>query len=447
MKEIKKIALIGFGLEAKSAYEFLKNQHPNAIFDIYDQNQTSKVTLPDGVNFYGGMSDFSQIEADLIVRTPAVRPDRLPANIEVTSVTNLFFEHCPAKIIGVTGTKGKGTTSSLIASILRARGHKTHLVGNIGVPALDILPEISAGDAVVFETSSFQLWDLKKSPAISVVLMIEPDHLDVHADFEEYLTAKSQIRAHQTLSDFCIFNAENEFSRKIVLDSGAKNSENTLCYGADSANNCFVQGDKFFVRNGEVLREICSTSSVKLPGAHSLQNACAAILAALSFDSEISNEEISAGLGGFTGLPHRLKFVREIDGVDFYDDSISTTPGSAIAAIRAFERPKVLLLGGSDKGADLAPLFDEILASKSIRKVLIYGAQSPKLAEEFVRRGFSNFESLDQKPLFKKVVQRAHEVAQSGDVVVLSPAHASFDMFASYADRGEQFVEAVGNLQ
>lgn len=118
-------------------------------------------------------------------------------------------------------------------------------------------------------------------------------------------------------------------------------------------------------------------------------------MAALSFDSEISNEEISAGLGGFTGLPHRLKFVREIDGVDFYDDSISTTPGSAIAAIRAFERPKVLLLGGSDKGADLAPLFDEILASKSIRKVLIYGAQSPKLAEEFVRRGFSNFESLD----------------------------------------------------
>lgn len=149
--------------------------------------------LPAGVNFFGGVSDFSGIEADLIVRTPAVRPDRLPQNVKITSVANLFFEHCPAPIIGVTGTKGKGTTSSFIASILRASGKKTHLVGNIGTAALEVLSGVALQDAVVYEMSSFQLWDLKKTPHVGVALMIEPDHLDVHADFDEYLTAKSQI--------------------------------------------------------------------------------------------------------------------------------------------------------------------------------------------------------------------------------------------------------------
>ena len=428
-----RIALIGFGLEAKSAYDFLRAKFPAAKFDIYDQNEKSKVALPENVNFFGGVRDFSQIQADLIVRTPAVAPSKLPKNAKITSVTNLFFENCPAKIIGVTGTKGKGTTSGLIASILRASGKKVHLVGNIGVPALDLLPEISPEDFVVYELSSFQLWDVKKSPEIAVVLMIEPDHLDVHADFAEYLAAKSNIRAFQKDGDFVVRYPKNENS-KIVA-------------GEKSIEPIFESRDGFLWRkttDGE--QKICSTSELKLPGEHNIENAKIAMTAAFLANPEISNEQFSQGLSGFTGLPHRLKFVREIRGVKFYDDSISTTPGSAIAALKSFSEPKILLLGGSNKGADLSPLFAEISASKSIRKVLVYGAESSKLAEKFTEINFKNFENLGEKPIFEEVVKRAFAVAESGDVVILSPAHASFDMFSSYADRGEQFVRVVENL-
>ncbi len=428
-----KIALIGFGLEAKSAYDFLRAKFPEAEFDIYDQNERSKVALPENVNFFGGVRDFSQIQADLIVRTPAVAPSKLPKNVEITSVTNLFFENCPAKIIGVTGTKGKGTTSSLIASILRASGKKVHLVGNIGVPALDLLPEISPEDFVVYELSSFQLWDVKKSPEIAVALMIEPDHLDVHADFAEYLAAKSNIRAFQKDGDFVVRYPQNENS-KIVA-------------GEKSIEPIFESRDGFFwqkTTDGE--QKICSTSELKLPGEHNIENAKIAMTAAFLANPEISNEQFAQGLSGFTGLPHRLKFVREISGVKFYDDSISTTPGSAIAALKSFAEPKILLLGGSDKGADLSPLFAEIATSKTIRKILVYGAESSKLAEKFAEINFDNFENLGEKPIFEEVVKRAFVVAESGDVVILSPAHASFDMFSSYADRGEQFVRAVENL-
>lgn len=432
MKKMK-IALIGFGLEAKSAYDFLRAKFPEAEFDIYDQNEKSKVALPENVIFFGGVRDFSQIQADLIVRTPAVAPSKLPKNAKITSVTNLFFENCPAKIIGVTGTKGKGTTSSLIVSILRASGKKVHLVGNIGVPALDILPEISPEDIVVYELSSFQLWDAKKSPEIAVVLMIEPDHLDVHADFAEYLAAKSNIRAFQKDGDFVVRYPKNENS-KIVA-------------GKKSIEPIFENRDGFFwqkTTDGE--QKICSTSELKLPGEHNIENAKIAMTAAFLANPDISNEQFAQGLNGFTGLPHRLKFVREIHGVKFYDDSISTTPGSAIAALKSFAEPKILLLGGSNKGADLSPLFAEIATSKAIRKVLIYGAESSKLAEKFAEINFDNFENLGEKPNFEDVVKRAFAVAESGDVVILSPAHASFDMFSSYADRGEQFVRAVGNL-
>lgn len=446
MDRYKRNALIGFGMEAKSAYEFLKKQNPNAIFDIYDQNKNAKIELPAGVNFFGGVSDFSNIEADLIVRTPAVRPDRLPQNVKITSVTNLFFEHCPAPIIGVTGTKGKGTTSSFIASILRASGKRTYLVGNIGTAALKVLSEVTPQDAVVYEMSSFQLWDLKKSPHVGVALMIEPDHLDVHVDFDEYLTAKSQIFASQTMQDYCIFNNKNRFSKQIASVSCEKNPQNSLSYG-DELSNCFVRDGWFIFRSFEgVEQKICSTDAVKLPGKHNLDNVCAAILAVKSFDKNIENSAIEEGLSDFTGLPHRLKFVREVEGVRFYDDSISTTPGSAIAAIQAFDAPKVLLLGGSDKGADLTPLFDEILTSKSVKKVVIFGAQSQKLARELEFRGFKNFINFGENPNFEDVVRGAFTSAEAGDVVILSPAHASFDMFLSYTDRGEKFVSIVEKL-
>ena len=443
-----KIALIGFGLEAKSAYDYFKNIDQNNTFEIYDENQKSKIELPDGVKFFGDFHDFSKIQADLIVRTPAVNPSRLPKNTKITSVTNLFFEKCPATIIGVTGSKGKGTVSSFIAEILRAAGLRAHLVGNIGLPALNELSKIQKDDAVIYELSSFQLWDTQKSPHISILNNIESDHLDVHNDFEDYISAKINIAKNQKKGDFFIFNQENEIvSKKVESEKQSLKAELQPFPNFDLAH---IEEDKFFW--GDEL--IFSTDILKIPGVHNQKNACAAMIATFDFLREkgFENEEIfdfwREGLSKFTGLPHRLKFVREFEGVRFYDDSIATTPGSAIAALNSFEKPKILILGGSNKGADLSELIEKIakMPEQELRKVILMGTESEKLTQKLISGGFKRFINLGTETNMQEVVKTAFKNAKSGDVVILSPAHASFDMFKSYVDRGEQFVENVNLL-
>lgn len=443
-----KIALIGFGLESKSAYDYFKNIDQNNTFEIYDENQKSKIELPDGVKFFGDFHDFSKIQADLIVRTPAVNPSRLPKNTKITSVTNLFFEKCPATIIGVTGSKGKGTVSSFIAEILRAAGLKVHFVGNIGLPALNELSKIQKDDAVVYELSSFQLWDAQKSPHIAILNNLEVDHLDVHDGFEDYVAAKMNIAKNQTENDFFIFNVENSIVLKNV--ENLKGQLKAELQPFQDYNLAHIQEDHF-LWGDEVLFE---TDILKIPGEHNQKNACAAMIATFDFLHEkgFENEEIfdfwREGLSKFTGLPHRLKFVREFEGVRFYDDSIATTPGSAIAALNSFEKPKILILGGSNKGADLSELIEKIskIPEQELRKIILMGAESSKLAQKLTQAGFERFINLGQETNMQEVVKTTFENAQSGDVVILSPAHASFDMFKSYVDRGEQFVENVNLL-
>ena len=443
-----KIALIGFGLEAKSAYDYFKSIDQNNTFEIYDENPKSKIELPNGVKFFGDFHDFSKIQADLIVRTPAVNPRRLPKNAKITSVTNLFFEKCPAPIIGVTGSKGKGTVSSFIAEILRAAGLRVHLVGNIGLPALNELSKIQKDDAVIYELSSFQLWDAQKSPHIAVLNNLEVDHLDVHDGFEDYVVAKMNIAKNQTENDFFIFNVENSIVLKNV--ENLKGQLKAELQPFQDYNLAHIQEDHF-LWGDEVLFE---TDILKIPGEHNQKNACAAMIATFDFLHEkgFENEEIfdfwREGLSKFTGLPHRLKFVREFEGVRFYDDSIATTPGSAIAALNSFEKPKILILGGSNKGADLSELIEKIskIPEQELRKIILMGAESSKLAQKLTQAGFERFINLGQETNMQEVVKTAFENAQSGDVVILSPAHASFDMFKSYVDRGEQFIENVNLL-
>lgn len=443
-----KIALIGFGLEAKSAYDYFKSIDQNITFEIYDENSKSKIELPNGVKFFGDFHDFSKIQADLIVRTPAVNPSRLPKNAKITSVTNLFFEKCPAPIIGVTGSKGKGTVSSFIAEILRAAGLKVYLVGNIGLPALNELSKIQKDDAVIYELSSFQLWDAQKSPHIAVLNNLEVDHLDVHDGFEDYVAAKMNIAKNQTENDFFIFNAENPIVLKNV--ENLKNQLKAELQPFQDYNLAHIQ-ENHFLWGDEVLFE---TNILKIPGEHNQKNACAAMIATFDFLREkgFENEEIfdfwREGLSKFAGLPHRLKFVREFEGVRFYDDSIATTPGSAIAALNSFEKPKILILGGSNKGADLNGLIEKIakMPEQELRKVILMGSESEKLAQKLISSGFERFINLGVKTNMQEVIKTAFENAKSGDVVILSPAHASFDMFKSYVDRGEQFVENVNLL-
>ena len=443
-----KIALLGFGLETKSAYHFLRKKYPDATFDIYDQSAESKLAAPQQSEVFLGVNDFSQVEADVLVRTPAVNPKDLPFGANITSVSRLFFENSLAKIVGVTGSKGKGTTASFIAEILRAAGIKTHLVGNIGLPALDILSEVQPEDIVVYELSSFQLWDMEKSPSIAVITNIEPDHLDVHDDFDDYVQAKMNIFAHQTADDFAIYNGQN---KEILSRINQLKTETPAKFIAFPSSECaHISGDQF-AWNGQ---ELFNLNILKLPGAHNQSNALAAINATFpilnaKFDNlEDIKRAWTEGLAKFEGLPHRLKFVAEKGGVKFYDDSIATTPGSAIAAINAFSAPKILILGGSDKGADLSELVEKIAKSSAseVKNVVLIGGEADNLQNKLAEVGFRRFINLGKGAVMPEIVETAYDLAVAGDIVILSPAHASFDMFKSYSDRGDRFVRAVKGI-
>ena len=313
------------------------------------------------------------------------------------------------------------------------------------------MSKIKKTDIVVYELSSFQLWDLEKSPHVAVVLMIEPDHLNVHTDFADYLNAKKNIRRHQQLADICLYHPTNKYSQEVAampldrLPDTGDNHGDTLDfaqrYAIPDDDQVYVQDGYFCVQN----RRICNTSHLRLPGAHNLENACAAMSAVTELPITVTDEQYAAGLESFTGLPHRLKFVAEKDGVKYYDDSISTTPGSAIAALKAFAEPKILILGGSDKGADYTELAQEI-ARQHLRAVIVNGANASEIIEILHKNEVSCQVVQLEMSAMPTVVEAAANQAQSGDVVILSPAAASFDMFKSYNDRGEQFVAAVEKL-
>ncbi len=429
-----RIAVAGFGIEGKSSYRYFSSKIPEAEIVIMDQRENLD-DLPSGVRAILGSEAFSDFsDFDMVIRSAGVSPRSLKQSQLIWSNTNEFFAECPAPIIGVTGTKGKGTTSSLIASILRKAGKTVHLVGNIGVPPLDILPEIKPSDVVVFELSSFQLWDLQRSPHIAVVLMIEPDHLDVHSDFNEYIEAKSQIVAHQNADDTVIYNYNNIFSSKIA----AKSNGRKVSYGSEGGAGVFVKENTFFIQNNP----ICSVSNMRIPGTHNLDNASAAITAVISLMPDISHEAIAEGLELFHGLPHRLKFVRTVNNISYFDDSIATTPGSAIAALRAFSEPKVIILGGSDKGAS----YDDVIkVVKDTNSKAVAIGQTGEIIYSLCRE--NDIDSIRVSGLMPNVVAAATDLANEGGVVILSPASASFDQYKNYADRGDQFIDAVNNLK
>lgn len=455
--ETMKIVIAGYGLEGISSLRYFQRVFPDAEFVIADHKAVENA--PDGVTVRTGESVFAEQlqDADMVVRAPGVPPRLLKTSGKIWSATNEFFDKCPAPIIGVTGTKGKGTTCSLIATILRAAGQTVHLVGNIGVPALDALPNITKDDFVVYELSSFQLWDLEKSPTIAVVLMIEPDHLEVHTDFAEYLDAKKNIRRHRQ-DGVCLYHPTNKYSREVAttpLDRPLYGCDCETCseYCGDDELNfahryAIPDEDQVYVRDGYFCvqdRRICSTDHLRLPGAHNLENACAAMSAVTELPITVTDEQYAAGLESFTGLPHRLKFVAEKNGVKYYDDSIATTPGSAIAALRAFEAPKVLIVGGYDKGADYDEMATEIV-KQTVRAVIIIGANAAKIEQSLHQASVTATIVVLGQTTMVDVVAQASQLSRPGDVVILSPAAASFGMFKNYVDRGEQFVAAVEKL-
>ena len=430
-----KVAIAGYGVEGEANYRYYRDLGHDVT--IVDEGETTGRPVPKGAKLIQGPKVFRDLEGfDLVVRTAGLPPHFIVTDGVVWSSTNEFFAKCPAPIVGVTGTKGKGTTSSLITSILRAAGHTVHLVGNIGQPPLAVLQTITPDDIVVFEMSSFQLWDLERSPHVAVVLMIEPDHLDVHADFKDYIRAKSNIRRHQTAEDVCFYHPTNSWSEKIAKSCVLGDS---VRYARRDAGGVYVEEGAFCVE-GET---ICDVSELSLPGAHNIENACAAISAARVFT--LDEHAIARGLRVFEGLPHRLKFVREVRGVKYYDDNYSSAPGAIGAAIAAFDEPEILICGGFDRGLDYSDVAQRIIEQDNMKRVIIVGQTRHAIAHELLTRGFDRFEVIDTTSM-SSIVARAAHTAESGDIVIMSPGCASFDMFKNFTYRGEQFIAEVNKL-
>lgn len=440
---VKKIALVGFGVENKATHRYL-SENPDYELVICDQN--ASIELPNGAtsqlgpNYLDGLDEF-----DIIVRTVGMHPDIIlekNPNVEskITTAVNLFFEACSTPIIGVTGTKGKGTTSTLISKILEAAGKKVVLAGNIGTPMLDMLEETKSADFVVLELSSFQLFDVKHSPQTAVCLMVVPEHLNWHKDMADYLHAKQNLFRYQQHEDRAVYNALNANSIAIAEISPAQHKLN---YAVDS--NTENQADAYV--SGEAIwfsgQEICKIAEVGLIGRHNLENICAAVAATYELTGG-NLDALKKVLTSFTGLPHRLELVREFEGVKYYDDSFSTTPETAIAAINSFSEPKVLILGGSDKGVP----FDELaeIAAKKAKHVLAIGKTGEKIAGLLRSKGFTNI-SRDGLSDMPSIVKKARDVSGPGDIVLLSTGCASYDMFHDYKDRAAQFQAAVKALQ
>lgn len=428
-----KIALLGYGVEGASAYRYFKQLYTDAEFAVYDNALKPKYDIPEGVELKSGADTFYDIDADLVIKTPAIPPKKVSSRGRISSVTQEFFDICPLPIIGVTGTKGKGTTATLTANILQKAGIRTWLVGNIGLPALDVIEEIqqthAAGErgVVVYELSSFQLWDVKKSPQVAVVLMIEPEHLNVHENFEEYTKAKSNIATHQTPNDVVIYYADNKVSARIAEQSLAKK----IPYTIEPGHAITVDG-----------MPIIERSDISLYGDHNVGNVRAAILAAWQFTQ--NKQAIQEAVREFHGLPHRLEQVDMKHDVLFINDSFSSAPPATLAAVKAFSRPKLLIMGGYDRGLDFSATVRDIASQPGLKKVVLMGATRNAIAGAFKACNWHDYEVIDGS--LEDVVTRVNKLAQPGDVVIFSPGCASFDMFKDFTERGDTFKRLVAEL-
>lgn len=439
------VALVGFGIENQAAYRYWAAKGANIT--VCDQN--SNTELPDNAQGQLGDGYLDNLDRfDVIVRTVGMHPriilDKNPTvATKLTTAVNIFFEECRKPIIGVTGTKGKGTTSTLIHRILEAGGKKSVLAGNIGTPMLDMLAEAQSAEYVVLELSSFQLYDLKYSPAIAVCLMVVPEHLNWHSNFEDYKHAKSNLFRYQNSDDVAIFNALSPASHDIAA---ASPSSHKLTYAVAPAGQVAPPLCTVYVKEDAIFHHqqvAIGIADVALPGWHNLENICAAIAATWHLIGG-NTEVIRSVTTTFSGLEFRLQFIRELNGVKYYNDSFSTTPETAIAALRSFVQPKVIILGGADKGTPFDELAAEVIKS-NIKHVLAIGDTGQVIATLLHKQGFSNVTTtgLDTMPA---IVKKAHEIAEPGDIVLLSTGCASFGMFKDYKDRGQQFNQAVNNL-
>lgn len=428
----KKIAVVNSGgrVESDSSAEFFKKQG-------------AKVTVIDQTQSEDSLVDLDKY--DLVVRSPGVKITELEKYVtreKITSQIKIFFDLCPAEIIGITGTKGKGTTSSLIYEMLKKQGFDAYIGGNIGVPPFEFLDKLNVHSKVVLELSSFQLLDLKKSPHIAVILMITSEHLDYHNSVEEYIDAKRNILRGQSEKDIAILNRDYPATNESDVHTSGKVFH--ISREREAADEgCFVRDGAIWLRIKDQEVEVADVKDVLLPGKHNLENVCSATMAA--YLAGVSKENIAWVLKTFKGLEHRLELVATVNGVKFYDDSFSSIPETAIAAIQAFKEPEILILGGSSKNSDFKELGEVISKAENIKAIIGIGIEWERIKEQ-IAKSDTPIPVIEGAKDMQTIVAAASKLAVAGDVVLLTPACASFDMFKNYKDRGNQFKEEVRNL-
>lgn len=398
----------------------------------------------------GGHDEVDFRDVDVVVVNPAV-PKTSPYvklakahGVRVIGRDNLFFERCSAPIIGVTGSNGKTTTTCLIGEMLRRVDPRTVVGGNMGGSVFDHIEEITHDVPVVLELSSFQLEDLReieRSPHVAVVTNLSPNHLDRHGTFKAYVWAKKGMIAYQGTEDVAVLNYDDKDVRAWAGECRGKVLFFSMVQPVD--NGSFVQDGRIVTRLDGKEEELCEVEAIRLPGRHNVENALAAVCAASIGGA--THEAIVEVLRTFRGVEHRLEFVREVGRVRYFNDSIATTPESVIAALRSFEAGMVLIAGGYDKGLSFDRLAKEIVART--KGVVLIGATAPTMAALVeAERGSETTPKITLCDSLEEALHTARRMAEPGDVVILSPACASYDMFRNFEDRGKQFKELVRGL-
>lgn len=451
----KKIAIIGAGVSNLPLIKILKKENCDiTLFDKKELNQMEENTykyITDnniktslGDNYLEGLFGF-----DVIFRSPSFLPtnkylvEEEKRGALITTEIEQVIKLSPCPIIGITGSKGKTTTTTILYNILVGMGYNAYLGGNIGTPLFSKLDEMKENDIVVLELSSFQLMNMTVSPNISIITNISPDHLDVHSNYEEYIDAKKYIFKHHTKNDILVLNLDDN-----IVSQFDKEAKGIVRYFKNKSKDKSILKDTYVLNNGYITYndiQVIDTSKLLLRGNHNYLNICAALNAIKDYIN-VSNEELESIVMNIKGVTHRLEFVREINGVKWYNDSASTTPDKSYAGINAFDEPIILIAGGYDKNISYDEMAKPILEKCS--KLILFGATKDKIynavMEESKKTGITiPIYLLDS---LEEVVSVANEISTSGEVVLFSPASASFDMFKNAYQRGDLFKNMVNNI-
>ncbi|MFH1894629.1 MAG: Mur ligase family protein [Patescibacteria group bacterium] len=403
----KKILILGFGREGKDTLKFLKKLFPKKVIGIADQKQFSISNLQfSNIKRYFGKNYLKAIKNyDVVIKSPGIPFKKIPTSDvgKITTQTEIFFNNCPGTIVGITGTKGKSTTTSLVYQILKQGGLKAHLIGNIGKPVLNLLLSAAPKDIYVYELSSHQLYNLKKSPHIAVFLNVFHEHLDYYRDFDEYARAKANITSHQTKNDFLVFNSQDKIVKKFAEKSKARKFP--------------VKGEYYELD----------------------KNAARAVGKIL----KIKNETTKKAIRRFKPLPHRLELIGTFRGITFYNDALSTIPETAIFAIAALgSNVQTIMLGGYDRGIDFKKLAKRIMESK-LKNLIFFPTTGQIIWSELRKMGGEKRFKAFFVDNMKDAVKIAYENTQKGKICLLSTASTSFSIFKDYKDKGDLFKKFV----